>query len=141
MMNKSFFCAVLAAISLQGTTTLSITITASEFNQLYSCENPFAPTESSTIILDENITIAPTASGCEPIVAGPGFNPETDVVIFTSIDNHSVIVAEAALWTIALNITFNGTAQLQLKIGAMLALQNNPIVRMSGNSLLRPITS
>ena len=104
------------------------------------CQTPFSPTETSTIILDEDIVILNTVGGCQPIVAGPGFNTATDVVFFTSTTNHSVIIQESGEWIVALNLTFNGNAQLEMQTGSILALQNNPIVRMSGNSLFKPVS-
>ncbi len=139
IMNKSTFYAVLAAFSFHSTQVFSQTITASEFNTLYSCDNPFRPTETSIIILDEDIIIQDTVGGCEPIIAGPGFNPATDVVFFTSLDNHSVIIQASGLWIVGLNLTFNGNAQFQIQTGAILALQNNPTFRMSGNSIFKSV--
>ncbi len=141
MMNKSIFYAALAAFSLHSTQLFSETITASEFNLIYTCTNPYQPTETSTIILDENIVIEAVVGGCELIVPGPGFDPATDVVIFTSTDNNSVIILQDGLWIVGLNLTFNGNAQFQIQTGAILALENNPIVRMSGNSLFRTVQS
>lgn len=138
-MNNFLFYVVLTAISLHCTSIFGETITASKFNQIYSCTNPFQPTETSTIILDEDIKITDT-TGCELIVPGAGFEP-TDVVIFTSTTSNSMIIGNSAFWIVGLNLTFTGNAQFQILSGGILALQNNPTITMSGNSIFRPVQS
>ena len=102
-MNNYFFCAFFAHLSVHCNQLLSQTITASQFNQLlFLPKLPFSPTETSTIILDEDIVIVNTVGGCQPIVAGPGFNTATDVVFFTSTTNHSVIIQESGEWIVLL---------------------------------------
>lgn len=140
-MNKSICYAALAVFLLHSIQLFSETITASEFNQLYSCENPFRPNETSTIILDEDIIITNLVTSCLLIEAGPGFNLQTDVVNITSSDNHAFIVGTEARWIIGVNITFTGNAQLLLSTGAILQFPDfQPILRMSGNSIFRPVS-
>lgn len=140
-MNNYLLSATCIALSLYCTQSLSVIITASEFNQLYSCDNPFRPNETSTIILDEDIVITDTI-GCLLIEAGPGFDLQTDVVTLTSSTSGAFIVSTSARWIIGLNITFNGNAQLQVLPGAILQFPDlQPILRMSGNSLFIPVQS
>lgn len=114
------------------------TITASEFNQLYSCQNPFVATETTNIILDEDIVIS---ESCELIKAGSGFDPIVDAIIFISEYQHAVVINQAQIWSIGLPIIFDGNAKLQTQPGSVLALQNDITIRMSGQSSYIPTTT
>lgn len=138
-MNKLILSASLALIS-HNLSLHAVTITATQFNQLYSCANPFRPTETSTIILDTNI-IFNDPTGCEPIIPGVGFNIATDVVNFRATNGNSVQIAQSTAWFIPLNITFQGNAQLITFPGAQLILRdNNPTLCMSEQSIFKPVS-
>jgi len=66
----------------------SVTIEASDFNQLYSCTNPFVLTTTTTIVLNEDIFI----DECFPVVADPSFGL-ADTLTFTSSTNNNLIIA------------------------------------------------
>jgi hypothetical protein len=66
----------------------SVSIRASDFNQLYSCENPFVLTTTTTIVLNEDIEI----NECFPFVAEDSFSL-TDTLTFTSRTNNNLIIA------------------------------------------------
>src|SRR5436305_13555578 len=73
-----------------------VAITASQFNQLYSCQNPFTLTTTTIVILDEDIVI----NQCFPFVAGGGFAP-TDTLTFTStVDNILIILPQTVIDTL-----------------------------------------
>lgn len=140
-MNKYLVRVILTTLSIHCTHVYCETITASQFNQVYSCQNPFRPNESSTIILDEDIVIN-NPDGCLLIAAGPGFNVTTDSVTITSNNSHVFKVGTSSRWIIGVNILFNGNAQLQLLPGAVLQFPSfAPTVRMSGNSVFIPMES
>ena len=125
--NIVFLLLVVIHTSLRG----DVTILASDFNKQFSCLNPFIATETTTIILDEDIQIEGV---CELIQAGVGFNVASDRIIFTSAMENRVLVTQESTWIIALIIQFIGDAHLEKEPGAGLYLMNETTLFMSGNS-------
>jgi hypothetical protein len=122
MGNMSFYCR-------------AETILASVFNKEFSCTNPFLATETTTIILDEDIAITGV---CELIAAGEGFNKATDRIIFTSTTGHRVVLRQSSTWKIALTIQFKGNARLEKEPRSTIFLENAALI-MSETTIYRTI--
>ncbi len=108
------------------------TILASVFNANYSAMNPYIATQTTTIILDQDIVISTTIVA-EPIKTGAGFNRAADKIIFSSIDGHKVLVSQPTAWKYGFNIQFTGNASLVTQRGATL-WANNATITMDGTT-------
>lgn len=102
---------------------------ASFFNATYNCNNPLILNGTVTIYLDENIII----DQCVPFVAGPLLT-SADQLIFTSQDNHSVIVQSNTVVDFGTflpqqqTIMFTGNARLIVEKGAYLIFDQNTLL-------------
>ncbi len=116
---------------LSTTSVAAVTILASDFNKKYSCKNPFIATETTIIILNEDISVEGV---CELIKAGGGFDSENDRIIFTSSTSNRVVITQESTWKLGLVTQFTGDAHLEKEPGATLWLMNTTTLFLSGNS-------
>jgi hypothetical protein len=101
------------------TSAQALTITASAFN---SGTLPFTLTETTTIILDEDIVF--TDSGLyAPIITSGSFTAD-DMLIFTATDGFQVFINTDTIWQYNFNIEFQGNAQLMMAPGSGLYANN-----------------
>lgn len=107
------------------------TILASDFNATYSCQNPFIANDTTTIILNEDISIEGV---CELIEPGDGFDSKNDRIIVTASTGNRVVIRQSSTWKIGLTIQFTGNAHLEKEPGAIIYLLNKTNLIMSENS-------
>ena len=131
MSSEKIFIYVGLFLLLSTTSVAAVTILASDFNKNYSCQNPFIATETTTIILNEDISIEGV---CELIKAGGGFDSKNDRIIFTSSTGNRVVITQESTWKLGLITQFTGNAHLEKEPGATVWLMNATTLFMSGNS-------
>ncbi len=129
--NKTFLGTSLFLLLIHTSFLGAVTILASEFNKQFSCQNPFIATETTTIILNEDI---PIEGVCELIKAGIDFDVESDRIIFTSSTGNRVVVTQGSTWKVALITQFTGNARLEKEPGAGIYLKNETTLFMSDTS-------
>lgn len=106
----------------------NIALYASVFNATYNCNNPLVLNRTVTLYLNEDIVI----NECIPFIAGPLLQPE-DKLIFTSSDNHKVIIKANTVVDFATflpqgqEVIIAGNAHLIIEKGAYLIFSNNTL--------------
>ncbi len=130
-MRRTFIGASLFLLLISTSVLAGVTILASDFNKNFSCQNPFIATETTTIILNEDISIEGV---CELIKAGSGFDIESDRIIFTASTGNRVVIRQASTWKLGLTTQFTGNAKLEKEPGEIIHLIDKTTLFMSGNS-------
>ncbi len=102
---------------------------ASEFNQQFSCTNPYIMRFNTTIDLDEDISIS---GNCPLIIADKTLNLR-GTLTFTSSSGNAVIVEQSSIWM--LQSFFRNTQIVQFTGNASLIMYPGAILIMNGAQL------